>query len=161
MKLRLGSACFCAVVVLGAAGCGGGSGGGSNGAFTLAATQSCLKKAGYATGTVTNRYLPSDGGDLRVRLSKKPDLLTPGAAPGSTSSSDEYVFLLFSKTPAAALKIREKAVTLAVQSFEHESVLLTRAAARAGVGLTKNVFFYSASGPLTQDERTKVASCLR
>ena len=149
---------ICAAVLLAvvASGCGGSSG--SN-AYSLSATRSCMDKAGYQTATVKNPYLPGSGGNLRAQLSKRDHLLNPSTITGS-APNDDYVFLVFDKTPAEALTTQEKAVTLAIQSFEHQSVLLTRAAARAGVGLTKNVFYYSPNGALTTSERTKITSCL-
>ncbi len=153
---RLGTIGGAVLVAIGAAACGGG--GGSH-LFTLAATQSCLQKAGYETTQVKNPYLPGTGGNLRVKLTNTVHLLTPNS-PAGGGPDQEYVFLVFTKDPAAGLAIENKAVTLAVQSTEHYAVMMTRAAAKAGVGLTKNVFYYSASGALTQGERTKVTACL-
>lgn len=144
------------LIALGAAACGGSG----SSLYTLSATQSCMKKAGYQTSVVKDPYLPGAGGNLRVQLSTSVKLLTPAALRGGGPNAD-FVFLVFDKDPATALKTENKAVTLAVQSFEHQAVLLTRAGARAGVGLTKNVFYYSANGALTAGERTKVSSCLR
>ena len=157
MMQRVGLACGAGLVVLGMAACGGG--GGSNG-YTLAATETCLKKAGYETIKVTNSYLPGTEGNLRVKLSNQVHLLSPSSPTGG-GPDQEYVFLIFQKDPATALVTENKAVTLAVQSTEHYAVMMTRAAAKAGVGLTKNVFYYSTSGALTQGERTKVEACLR
>jgi hypothetical protein len=157
MMQRVALMCGAVLVVLGMAACGGG--GGSH-AYTLSATQACLKKAGYQTVTVSNSSLPGSGGDLRVRLTNVVHLLTPNSPTGA-GPEQQYVFLVFQKSPAAALVTENKAVTLAVQSTEHYAVLMTRAAAKAGVGLTENVFYYSTSGALTQGERTKVTSCLR
>jgi len=158
MMQRGALACGATLVVLGMAACGG-SGGGS-GVYTLSATKSCLQKAGYQTITVTDSYLPGSAGNLRVRLTNTVHLLSP-ASPTGRGPEQEYVFLVFQKTPAAALVTENKAITLAVQSTEHYAVLMTRAAAKAGVGLTKNVFYYTTTGALTQGERTKVTACLR
>jgi hypothetical protein len=158
MMQRGALTCGATLVVLGLAACGG-SGGGSH-VYTLAATQSCLKKAAYQVTTVTNSSLPGSAGNLRVRLTNTVHLLNPNSQTGG-GPEQEYVFLVFQKDPAAALVTENKAVTLAVQSTEHYAVMMTRAAAKAGVGLTKNVFYYSTSGALTQGERTKVMSCLR
>jgi hypothetical protein len=157
MTWRAVLACVGALLALAAAGCGGG--GGSNGNYTLAATKSCFTKGGFLAQELANRYLPGTGGNLRVRISRKEHrLLAPGGVKGLVAR--DYVFLVFQKDPAAALATQEKAVTLAVKSLASQSVLITRAAVRRGVGLTKNVFFYSATGALTKSERTKVASCL-
>jgi hypothetical protein len=145
------------VLALAAAGCGGGGAG--SGDYTLAATKSCFTKGGFLAQELANRYLPGTGGNLRVRISRNEHrLLAPGGVKGLVAR--DYVFLVFQKDPAAALKTQEKAVTLAVKSLASQSVLITPAAVRRGVGLTKNVFFYSATGALTKSERTKVASCL-
>jgi hypothetical protein len=94
-----------------------------------------------------------------VRISRNEHrVLAPGGVKGLVAR--DYVFLVFQKNPAAALKTQEKAVTLAVKSLASQSVLITPAAVRRGVGVTKNVFFYSATGALTKSERTRVASCL-
>jgi hypothetical protein len=154
--LRAGAAGAGLLVAIGAAGCGGG--GGSH-LYTLAATRACLDKAGYQTTPVENPYLPGSAGNLRVKLSNSTTLLNPSSLRGS-SASDEYVFLVFDKSLAGGLATEQKAVTLAVESTEHYAVMMTRAAAKAGVGLTKNVFYYSDSGALTQGERTKITSCL-
>jgi hypothetical protein len=143
------------LVVIGTTGCGGG---GSH-LYTLAATQACMKKAGYQTTPVKNPYLPGSAGNLRVQLSNPTALLNPSALRGG-DSSDQYVFLVFDKNIAGGLATEQKAVTLAVQSTEHFAVLMTRAAAKAGVGLTKNVFYYTDSGALTAGERTKITACL-
>lgn len=158
MRQRVALACGAALVALGLAACGGGGGGSTM--YTLSATQSCLKKAGYQVVKVTNSYLPGSQGNLRARLTNTVHLLSP-SSPTGRGPEQEYVFLVFQKDPAAALVTENKAVTLAVQSTEHYAVMMTRAAAKAGVGLTKNVFYYSTSGALTQGERTKVTSCLR
>ena len=48
-----------------------------------------------------------------------------------------------------------------MRSFQNQNVSLTRSAAERGVGLTRNVFYYSSEGPLTKSARTKVGACLR
>jgi hypothetical protein len=146
-----------AVLALVVAGCGGGGGGSSS--YTLAATKACFVKGGFLAQELANRYLPGTGGNLRVRISRNEHrVIAPGGVKGLVAR--DYVFLVFQKTPQAALATQEKAVTLAVKSLASQSVLITRAAVRRGVGLTKNVFFYSATGALTKSERTRVASCL-
>jgi hypothetical protein len=155
MKHWGGLTCAAALLAVGASACGGSA----SSAYSLSATRSCMDKAGYQTATVKNPYLPGSGGNLRAQLSKRDHLLNPTTPTGS-APNDDYVFLVFDKTPVQAHATQEKAVTLAVQSFEHQSVLLTRAAARAGVGLTKNVFYYSPNGALTPSERTKITTCL-
>jgi hypothetical protein len=146
-----------AVLALAVSGCGG-SGGGSGG-YSLAPTKACFTKGGFVAQELANRYLPGTGGNLRVRISRNEHrVLAPGGVKGLVAR--DYVFLVFQKDPAAALATQEKAVTLAVKSLASQSVLITRAAVRRGVGVTKNVFFYSATGALTKSERTRVASCL-
>ncbi len=142
------------------AGCGGGGGtGGGKDTYTLAATRSCLDKAGYPTAVVKNQYLPGTGGNLRVHVTETEALLDPGQKTGNAAPG--YVFLVFGKDPAAAIRTENKALALAMQSFEHEQQLMTRAALKKGVGLAGNVFYYSSTGALTAAERAKVASCLR
>jgi hypothetical protein len=157
MKLRGGLACAAIAFAIGVSACGGGGG---SGLYSLSDTQSCMDKAGYQTATLKNPSLPGSEGNLRVQLSKRDHLLTPSTPTGS-APNDDFVFLVFDKSPAGALATQKKAVTLAIQSFEHQSVLLSRAGARAGVALTKNVFYYSPNGALTSSERTKVTACLR
>ena len=156
MRVALGS--FAVILAVAAAGCGGG-GSGSSG-YSLSSTRACLQKAGFGAVAVGNDELPGAGGNLRVKLTNKIGLLDPNA-PSGGGPENEYVFLVFAKDPAAALATERKALDLALQSFHSRGLLMTRAAAKQGVGLTKNVFYYSASGPLTKDERTKVGSCLR
>ncbi len=155
---RVGLACLGVLLVLWATGCGGGHG---SDTYTLSATQACLKKARFQATVAANRFLPGSAGNLRVQLTNSANtLLAPSNLSGG-ESTDEFVFLVFDKNAAQALATQEKAVTLAVQSTEHQSILMTRSAARAGVGLTKNVFYYSDNGALTPGERTKITSCLR
>ncbi len=154
---RIGMAGIGALIAIGVAGCGGGGG---NGLYTLSATASCMQKAGYQTTKVTNPYLPGSAGNLRVQLSKIDHLLNP-TTPTGAAPNDDFVFLVFDKDATGALATENKAITLAVRSFEHQSALLSRAAAKAGVAVAKNVFFYSANGALTPSERTKVTTCLR
>jgi hypothetical protein len=142
------------VGALGLAGCGSGSN-----RITLKATRACLDNDGYQTAVLANRYLPGSEGNLRVRLIKGGQLLNPGGVKGAQSGA--YIFLVFDKDAASAAKTEEKAISLAVASLRSQSVLMTPAAVKRGVGLTKNVFYYSATGSLTNSERSKVASCLR
>jgi hypothetical protein len=157
--MRVGLATVCVMLAVAAAGCGGGGSGGSSG-YTLSSTKACLQKAGFGAVAVGNDELPGAGGNLRVKLTNKVGLLNP-SAPSGGGPENEYVFLVFAKDPAAALATERKALDLALQSFHSRGLLMTRSAAKQGVGLTKNVFYYSAAGPLTKDERTKVGSCLR
>jgi hypothetical protein len=157
MTWRAGLVGVGAVVALAVAGCGGGGGGSK--AYTLSPTKACFTKGGFLAQDLANRYLPGTGGNLRVRISRNEHrVIAPGGVKGLVAR--DYVFLVFQKDPAAALQTQEKAVTLAVKSLASQSVLITRAAVRRGVGVTKNVFFYSATGALTKSERTRVASCL-
>ncbi len=147
-----------AFAVVAAAGCGGGSSGGT---YTLDAARSCFQKAGLKANTTTNRYLPGALGYLQVEFeSAKNAALNPGANLQGRSPQNQDVFLVFEKDAAGALATENKAVTLAVRSLRSQGNLMTRSAVLAGVGLTRNVFFYSATGALTKNERTKVASCL-
>jgi hypothetical protein len=149
---RVGFICLC-LLALAAAGCGGSSADG----YSLKATQSCFAKAGYATSELPNRYLPGSQGNLRVRLLKGPELLQPSAQ-GRTSLG--YVFLVFGKDQKEAQATQAKAVHLTVISLHANGRLITASQARRSVGLTKNVFFYSATGALTAQQRAKVAGCL-
>ncbi len=144
------------------AGCGGGhQAAESTGLYTLAATRSCLVSAGFQASAAENHYLPGSGGNLRVRLTNHgPALLAPNAS-RTAPPSDEYVFLVFDHGAAAARTTEERALTLAMQSVQADGLVMTRNQVRDGVGLNKNVFFYSAAGTLTKDERRKVVSCLR
>jgi hypothetical protein len=154
---RLALAALAAGICL--AGCGGSSGGGGKDVYSLSATRSCLDKAGYPTAVVKNQYLPGSEGNLRVHVTRTEAVLNPAQSSGNASPG--YVFLVFGKDAAAALRTENKALTLAMQSFQHDQELMTRAALKKGVGLNKNVFFYSSTGALTATERAKVASCLR
>jgi hypothetical protein len=155
--VALAAAAACA----GLSGCGGGGGGGGgeDDLYTLPATRTCLDKAGLETSVIKDPYLPGSGGNLRVHVTKAEPLLDPGQRSGNAETG--YVFVVFDKDPAAALETQEKALDLAEKSFQHEQVLMTRAALKKGVALNRNVFYYSATGALTGAERTKVASCLR
>lgn len=148
---RVGFTCLCLLVTL-AAGCGS-----STHAYTLAATQKCFEKGGYGTAKLANRYLPGSSGNLRVRLVKGPELLQPSVLGRTTLG---YVFLVFGKDEEEARATENKAVDLTVSSLHANGRLISRAQARQAVGLTKNVFFYSATGALTAKERAKVAGCL-
>jgi len=156
---RYALSCLGAALALAIAGCGGGSGGAH--IYTLSATQSCLRKNGFQASVVTDFSLPGTGGNLRVRLTDVGQaLLAPNTPPGAPSP-DEFVFLVFDKTAAAALATEKRAMTLAFQSLRADGLQMTRAQLRAGVGLTDNVFYYSAVGVLAKSERTKIMSCLR
>ena len=127
--------------------------------YSLSSTQSCLQKAGYQATAIANRSLPGTGGNLRVHLAKGgPALLAPNNTTGRVLTG--YVFLVFQDDPAAALATENKAVAKTVQTLKGMGALITRTAVKNGVGLAKNVFYYSASGPLTSDQRTKVTTCL-
>jgi hypothetical protein len=166
MRNRVGPAAavlgaLLALCVAGCGGSGGGSGANGAGAFTLTATKSCLKKAGYPTAVVQNQYFPTAGGNLRVHVTNlQPGVLNPDR-PAASTVDPGYVFLVFAKNPAGALAIRTKALKLAAQSFEHQAVVMSPAALKRGVGLTKNVFYYSPTGALSNAERTRVVACLR
>jgi len=151
---RAGLALGGALVAMCLASCGGS---GSH-KYTLSATRSCLEKAGFETSVVANQYLRASGGSLRVHFNVGPGLLAPNQ-PHTTAPG--YAFLVFGKDPAEALAVENRALTLAVQSFEHQPILVTRATIKKGVGLTKNVFYYSTTGALTRSEREKIVSCLR
>ena len=141
------------------AGCGGGGGGGSS-LYTLSATQSCMQHAGYQAQSVANPALPGSAGNLRVKLRNVQSVLEPTAPRGGVIPH-VYVFLVFEKDAPSALAAENKAVDLAIKSLAGLGEGATRAYVRSGVGLQKNVFYYSPTGPLSQDERSKVAACLR
>ena len=100
MRQRGGLACAAVRSCLARQACGGGGGGHT---YSLSATQSCMKKAGYGTTTVKNRYLPGSEGNLRVQLSKRVLVLTP-TAPTGGAPNDDYVFLVFDKNPAGGAR---------------------------------------------------------
>ena len=131
------------------------------GVYTLSATQSCLKKAGYGAAVVTDRYLPATQGDLRVRLANPQDELLQPQMPRAGIPPHTYVYLLFEKDPAAALVTEDNAVTLTLRSLKADGFSMSRKAAADGVGLTENVFYYSPTGALTRSERAKVTACMR
>lgn len=147
---------FGLLVLVALAGCGGGG----QRLFTLPATRACLLRAGYQARALANRSLPGAGGNLLVRLRSGEPLLTPNA-PEGTVLPNEYVFLVFDKDAAAAVATEKKAVSLTIRTLNVNGEAVTRAYVEAGVGLEKNVFYYSPTGPLTKDQRTKVAACLR
>ena len=95
-----------------------------------------------------------------MRLNNAVGLLNPNA-PAGTVAPDTYVFLVFDRDSAAANATERKALRLAIQSLRANGLLISAAAARQGMGLTKNVFYYSPTGALTGGERAKIASCLR
>jgi hypothetical protein len=145
--------------LVGAAGCGGG--GGSSDTLTIDKTRPCFEKAGLKATLTHNRYLPGAVGYLQVEFeSAKNALLDPAANLQGRGPQNQDVFLVFEQDPAGALADENKAVRLAIRSLRSQGSLITRAAVVAGVGLTKNVFYYSSTGALTKSERTKVESCL-
>lgn len=160
--LRAGVICVGLLLVGVLAGCGGHHRAvETDQIYTLDATRSCLDQAGFQTTVLTNHYLPGSGGNLRVRVTNEgPALLAPNAS-HTAPPSDEFVFLVFDHDRAAALKTEARAVTLGLQSASADGLQITRNELEKGVGLSKNVFFYSATGTLTNGERRKVANCLR
>jgi hypothetical protein len=155
--MRVGITLPGALLALAAAGCGGG--GGVHG-YTLSATKSCLEKAGYTATKVANRYLPGAGGNLRVKVSNSVALLNP-TAPTGTVRPNTYVYIVFAKDEAAAVKTENKADRLALASLSNSGLLMTRAGAKAGMQVTGNAFYYSDTGALTKTQRQKVSACLR
>ena len=146
-----------AAVVLGVAGCGGGGGGAK--LYSLSATQACMRHAGYAAVALANTSLPGAAGNLRVQIATTEPALAPNALRG-TVIPNQFVFLVFGKDEASALVTENKAITITIRTLNDQGEQLTRAYVRSGVGLSKNVFYYSPSGPLTKGERSKVVSCL-
>jgi hypothetical protein len=128
--------------------------------YTLAATRACMRHAGYEAQPLANHSLPGSGGNLLVRVRNVEPLLTPNA-PQGTVVPNEYVFLVFDKDAASAVATEDKAIRLTIRTLNVEGEAVTRAYVEAGLGLTRNVFFYSPTGPLTKVERTKVVACLR
>lgn len=129
--------------------------------FSLAATRACLRKAGLQTSAVSNIYLPGSGGNLRVRLTNAgPALLDPNAPTGSISP-DQYVFLVFDATPAAAAAAERKALDLAQRALRSHGILMSDAAVDQSLGVTRNVFYYSATANISRSERTTITKCLR
>jgi hypothetical protein len=157
---RVAIALLGSALVLAAAGCGGSGGAKSSSqGYSLEPTKSCFEKAGLTTAVVKSQYLPGAGGNLRVQFTHKAVLLDPTKLSG-TESPDEFVFLVFEKTPASATATENKAITLTIKSLRDDALSITRAAVKAGVQTSGNVFYYSPSGPLTKAERAKVESCL-
>ena len=155
MMERVGLAGLAAISVLAFAACGGGS---SSSGFTLKATQACLEKAGYQTAVVQNRYF--GGTNLRVKINSAPQLLNPNQ-PTGTVQPNTFVFVVFAKNAGGALAVENTAIDLAMKSLSNSGLLITRAGARAGMQVTRNVFYYSDTGALTQAERSKISACLR
>ncbi|MBV8599354.1 MAG: hypothetical protein JO017_11075, partial [Actinobacteria bacterium] len=87
-------------------------------------------------------------------------LLNPVTANGSVLP-DTWVYIVFGRDRAEAVRTESKAVRLAIQSLNARGLLATPATVRAGVQVTKNVFYYSPTGALTQAERSKIEACLR
>jgi hypothetical protein len=119
-----------------------------------------MQRAGYQARTVSNGSLPGSEGNLLVRLRNDEPLLTPNAPEGGVLP-DTYVSLVFDKDAAGAVATENKAVTLTIRTLNVNGESVTRTYVESGVGLARNVFYYSPTGPLTRDERTKVAACLR
>jgi hypothetical protein len=145
-------------IVTGGAACGGG--GGEPETYTLDATRACLEDAGYTTAPLPNPSLPAAGGHLRVQLTSADEPLDPSKR-SARSSGGEYVFIVFASDPAGAVATRKKAVDLAEESLKAAGLFMARRSVSQGIGLTKNVLFYSTEGALTQDQRTAITSCLR
>jgi hypothetical protein len=157
--LRARLACIGVCVALAAAGCGGG--GAKSHLYTLTATQACLRKAGFETAVVQNFYLAGKGGNLRVKLaSTKPQLLNPNAPRGGAPSGSGDVFLVFGRDSAAARATQRKGLTLASESLSENGLSLTRAAIEKSMGVSGNVFYYSATQALSSRERATITRCL-
>src|SRR5262249_30675172 len=159
MRVAAGVAAGALLLTVGAAGCGGGGGHGSP-VYTLAATKSCLEKEGYRADALANSSLPGSGGSLRVRVSAAVPPLEPNA-PRGTVIPNQYVFLVFEGSSAQALTTENKAITLTLRTLLDQGISATRAYVKRGVGLARNVFFYSPSGALPPPQRAKVERCLR
>lgn len=126
------------------AGCGG-SGGPSP--YSLARTRSCFHGEGVPAVQVTNRALPGSQGNLLISL---------GARFGLAQ-----VYLVFGRDAKEAAATENHAVDLAESTFKARSLYMSRSAVRAGVEVTRNVFVYSASGPIAENVRGAIHSCLR
>ena len=157
MRVAAGVAVGAVLLTAGAAGCGGGHG---SSLYTLAATKACMEKAGFPADALANSSLPGSGGNLRVQVSTAVPPLSPSAQRG-TVVPNQFVFLVFGASPAEALEVENKAITLTVRTLLDQGISATPAYVRRGVGLAKNVFFYSPSGALTPSQRAKVDRCLR
>jgi hypothetical protein len=144
------------LVLVALAGCGGGG----QHLYTLPATRACMRHAGYEAQALANHSLPGSGGNLLVRVRNVDPLLAPNA-PQGTVIPNEYVFLVFDKDAVSAVATEKKAITLTIGTLNVNGEAVTRAYVKAGLGLVRNVFFYSPTGPLTKEERTKVVACLR
>jgi hypothetical protein len=120
-----------------------------------------MEKAGFPAAKVPNQYFSNASGNLRVHVTNlEPGVLDP-ARPTTSTVAPGYVFLVFAKDAAGAAAIENKALKLAEQSFQNQAVMMSRAALLKGVGLTKNVFYYSPTGALSQTQRSRVVACLR
>jgi hypothetical protein len=146
-----------ALLAAGVAGCGGGHG---SSLYTLAGTKACLQKQGFPSTALENSSLPGSGGNLRVQVSTEVPALAPNA-PRGTVVPNQYVFLVFGASPAEAQKLENRAITLTVRTLFDQGISATRDYVRRGVGLARNVFFYSPSGALTPSQRAKVGRCVR
>jgi hypothetical protein len=157
MRFAAGFVVSAMLLGVAAAGCGGSHG---SSLYTLPATKSCMEKAGFPSTALTNDTLPGTGGNLRVQVSTVVPALAPSALRG-TVVPNQYVFLVFGATPAEAQKIENLAITKTVRTLYDQGISATRDYVKRGIGLTKNVFFYSPSGALTPSQRAKVDRCLR
>jgi hypothetical protein len=141
MRGRLAAGSLALIVVGTVAGCGGAS------SYSLARTQACFEKKGFQAVAVSNHVLAGSGGDLRIAL---------GPAFGG-----EYVFLVFGHDGREATATEQRAVALAQKTFAARHLIFPRSAILAGVDVSRNVFYYSDSGPISQDVRVHVQACLR
>jgi hypothetical protein len=123
------------------AGCGGG---GTH--YSLTPTKACFEKHGYPAVAQTNRALPGSGGNLRIAL---------GPAYGM-----EEVFVVFGRDATEARSIEKRAVDLAERTFAARNLVFPRRAVLAGVQLHGNVFYYSATGPISVFVRNLIQGCL-
>jgi hypothetical protein len=157
MRFAAGVAVSATLLTVGAAGCGGSHG---SSLYTLAATKTCMEKQGFPSDELENNTLPGSRGNLRVQVSTVVPALAPNA-PRGTVVPNQYVFLVFGASPAEAQKLEDTAITKTVHTLFDQGISATRDYVRRGVGLSKNVFFYSPSGALTPSQRAKVDRCLR
>ncbi len=139
--VAVGSVAFVLVGAL--AGCGGGS----SSTYSLAKSRACFTGKGFQAQAVVNRSLPGSGGDLRIAMGPKFGM--------------EYVFLVFGRNASEATATENHAVDLTEKTFAQRQLVMPRSAVLAGVEVIKNVFFYSNSGPISQDVRNDIQQCLR
>jgi hypothetical protein len=113
--------------------------------YTLLNTQTCFVAHGYKAVAVTDKALPSSGGQLYVTLKQR---------------GFGHIYIDFGRNAAEALAIRQRAMDLAEGSLKAHHAGEPLVQLLSGVRVQKNVFFYSDQGAVTVEAQQEIDTCL-